>query len=203
MLPSNTAEFERAEPQPPERGPRVSAGLIFTLVLLVLLIGVIVFAVTRLPTGPLARPAPTATVAAASPGAAAAAKPAAGTPADAATTQAIQTIIRRLDEAQAQAIATDDPQVMAATATPEFYAEQVAINENLMANGVVEVRLLDMEWGQITVSGNQATAMVYETWSTTFDDGTTEQARDLNVYTLIKDNSGTWKVSADEHPEAR
>jgi hypothetical protein len=41
---------------------------------------------------------------------------------------------------------------------------------------------------------------VYETWSTTFQDGTTQQARDRNIYTLVQDN-GTWKVQTDDHPD--
>jgi biopolymer transport protein ExbD len=202
MLPSNASEWETAEPSSKPGGPKPRGGLFVTLALLAVLIGVIVVAVTRLPTGSLSRPtAATAPQPAAPPAAAVAGG--AGVPADAATQQAIQQVIRRLDEAQAQAIATDDPRVMIDTATPDFYRQQVAINQDLVEAGVVEIKLLNMEWGQITVDGNTATASVYETWSTTFDDGGTEQARDLNVYTLVKDSSGNWKVHADEHPEAR
>jgi hypothetical protein len=89
---------------------------------------------------------------------------------------------------------------MAATATAEFYQQQVANNQDLVANGVTEIKLVNLEWGPITVNGNTASATVWETWSTTFDDGTTEQARDRNVYTLVLDN-GTWKVQADDHPD--
>lgn len=197
MLPSNTSDFELKNPQAKKDGGP-SAGLFVTIGLLVLLIGVIAFAVTRLPTGTLSRPAQSSAPAkAVAPTAAAVAN---GVTADAATQQAIQDVIRRLDEAQAQAIATNDPNVMAPTATADFYKEQVAINQELVNNGVTEVKLLNLEWGQISVSGNTATATVYETWSTTFDDGTTEQARDRNVYTLVQEN-GTWKVQADDHPD--
>jgi len=192
MLPSNTSDFELKDPQA-KRSGGPSAGLFFTIGLLVLLIAVIAFAVTRLPTGTLSRPAP----AAAAPTAVAVDN---GVTADAATQQAIQDVIRKLDEAQAQAIATNDPNVMVATATADFYQQQVAINQDLVNNGVSEVKLLNLEWGQISVSGNTATATVYETWSTTFDDGTTEQARDRNVYTLVQEN-GAWKVQADDHPD--
>jgi len=195
MLPSNTSDFELKNPQASKSGgPR--AGLFVTIGLLVLLIGVIAFAVTRLPTGTLSRPAP-----AAAPAPVPTANVVAnGVTADAATQQAIQDVIRKLDEAQAQAIATNDPNVMVATATADFYQQQVAINQDLVNNGVTEVKLLNLEWGQISVAGNTATATVYETWSTTFDDGTTEQARDRNVYTLVQEN-GAWKVQADEHPD--
>ena len=197
MLPSNISDFEATNASAKRGGP--GAGLALTIGLLVVLIGVIAFAVTRLPTGPLSRPAQSsapAQSAAPTPVAAAAN----GVTADAATQQAIQDVIQKLDEAQAQAIATNDPNVMAPTATPDFYQQQVATNQDLVDNGVTEVKLINLEWGQITVAGNTATATVYETWSTTFDDGTTEQARDRNVYTLVQDN-GTWKVQADDHPD--
>jgi hypothetical protein len=126
-----------------------------------------------------------------------------GTPADAETRQAIQDVILRLDQAQAQAIATNDHNVMAATATADFLALQVSTNQKLMASGVVAVKLLSMEWGPITVNGNSANATVYETWMTTFDDGAVVQSRDLNVYTLVNDNARGWLVQADEHPDAR
>ena len=195
MLPSNTSDFELNNPQARKSGGP-GAGLFLTLGLLVVLIAVIAFAVTRLPTGTLSRPV-SAPAAAPAPTAAAVAN---GVTADAATQQAIQDVIRKLDEAQAQAIATNDPNVMVATATADFYQQQVAINQDLVNNGVTEVKLLNLEWGQISVAGNTATATVYETWSTTFDDGTTEQARDRNVYTLVQEN-GAWKVQADDHPD--
>ncbi len=121
-------------------------------------------------------------------------------PADAATQQAIQQVIQQLDDAQAQAIATHNPNVMAATATPEFYQEQLTTNQDLVDNGVTEVKLIKIEWGDIVISGNTATATAWETWSTTFEDGTTEQSRDRNVYTLVQQN-GAWKVQADVHPD--
>jgi hypothetical protein len=196
MLPSNTSNFDVKNP-PSTKSGGPGAGLFFTIGLLVLLIGVIAFAVTRLPTGTLSRPGQTSPAQPSAPTTVAVAN---GVPADAATQKAIQDVIQKLDEAQAQAIATNDPNVMVATATPDFYQQQVAINQDLVNNGVTEVKLLNLEWGQITVADNTATATVYETWSTTFDDGTTEQGRDRNVYTLVLDN-GTWKVQADDHPD--
>src|SRR5437870_11008644 len=89
---------------------------------------------------------------------------------------------------------------MAATATAEFYQQQVTNNEDLVNNGVTDIKLENLEWGPITVNGNTASATVWETWSTTFDDGTTQQSRDRNLYTLVLDN-GTWKVQADDHPD--
>jgi hypothetical protein len=76
----------------------------------------------------------------------------------------------------------------------------VSTNQDLHANGVTDIKLLNIEWGPISVDGTSATATAFETWSTTYSDGTTEQSRDRNVYTLVQDN-GTWKVSADQHPD--
>jgi len=211
MLPSNVPEFETKSP-PPTRGggPRFSGGLLLTLLLLVALIAIVAFGVTHLPTAAPARPtpvaanapAPVAPVATAGPTTqAAATAAAAGSPADQATAQAIQDVVRRLDEAQAQAIATGNSQLMAPTASPEFYAEEVAANQNLVDSGVTEVKLVNIEWDQILVNGDSATATAFETWTTSFDDGTTLQSRDRNVYTLVRDGSGNWKVQADDHPD--
>jgi hypothetical protein len=200
MLPSNASDWETTNPSKTGR-PRRGGGLVVMLGLLIVLIGVIFVAVTRLPTGTLSRPAAAPAATAARAPAAAAAPAAAGAPVDAPTQQAIQQVIQGLDEAQAQAIATNDQTVMAATAMPAFYAEEVQNNQDLVAGGVTEVKLLKLEWGDITTDGTMATATVYETWSTTFSDGTTEQARDRNVYTLVQDN-GTWKVQTDVHPDA-
>jgi hypothetical protein len=197
MLPSNASEWETVSPSPKKSGPR-AGGLIVTIILVIALIAIIAIAVSRLSSGGLSRPsaatAPTQAAAAAQSAAAA------GTPADAATQQAIQQVIQQVDQAQIQAIQTNDPKVMEPTATPEFYQEQVSNNQDLVDSGVTEIKLVNMEWGPITVNGNTATATVWETWSTTFDDGTTQQSRDRNVYTLVLDN-GAWKVQSDEHPD--
>jgi len=50
------------------------------------------------------------------------------------------------------------------------------------------------------VNGDTATATAFETWATTYSDGTTEQSRDRNVYTLVQQN-GSWVISADDHPD--
>ena len=196
MLPSNASDWEVSNP-PPKKGRRGFGGLALMLGLLIVLGAVVFVAVTRLPTGSLSRAtAPNESA----PGQAAPAPAAAGAPADAATQQAIQQAIQQLDDAQAQAIATNNPNVMAATATPEFYQEQVATNQDLVDHGVTEVKLIKIEWGDIVVNGNTATATAWETWSTTFEDGTTEQSRDRNVYTLVQQN-GAWMVQADVHPD--
>jgi hypothetical protein len=198
MLPSNVPQFEREKPPPKNGGPPV--GAVITLVLALALIAVIAVAVTRLSSGPLAPPTATKPTQVATSAQQPAPTIQPGRPADAATQQAIEQVIQQVDQAQIQAIENNDPNVMAATATPGFYQEQVTTNQDLMDNGVTDIKLVNLEWGDITVNGSTATATDWETWSTTFDDGTTQQSRDRNVYTLVLDN-GTWKVSADDHPD--
>ncbi len=206
VLPSNVPHFDTSKKPPPkERAP--IGGIVVTVILALALVAIIAVAVTRLTGGSLSRPtasssaAPTAAAASSSGAAANAATPApAGTAADAATQQAIQNVIQQANQAQVQAIEQGDPSVMQSTATQEFYQEQVSNNQDLTDNGVTDIKLVQIEWGPITVNGNSATATDYETWSTTFDDGTTEQSRDRNVYTLVNQN-GNWKVQADDHPD--
>ena len=203
MLPSNVSDFEATSPSPEKKGNRRGGGLVVMLALLVVLIAVIAVAVSRLPTGALSRPSAATVVpnqAAARTPAAAQTPAAAGAPADPATQRAIQQVIQQLDEAQAQAIATNNPNLMAPTATNEFYQEEVAANQDLVDNGVTEVKLINIEWGDIVVNGSSATATDWETWSTTFEDGTTTQSRDRNVYQLVQQD-GAWKVQADDHPD--
>ena len=114
--------------------------------------------------------------------------------------QAIQQVIQRGDEEQAQAVASNDPSVMQDTSTADFYQQQVQTNQDLVANGVTAIALANIEWGPVTITDTTASATAWETWTTTYADGTTDQSRDRNVYTLVQDN-GTWKVSADDHPD--
>jgi hypothetical protein len=195
-LPSNINQFE-SKPPPKERAP--IGGIVVTVILALVLVGVIFVAVTRLTSGGLTRPS-TTTAEPTSVAASAQATAQAGAPADPATQQAIQQVITAVNQAQVQAIQSRDPNVMASTATPQFYQDQVANNQDLVNNGVTEIKLINIEWGPIVVNGNTAVATDFETWSTTFQDGTTEQSRDRNVYTLVNDN-GTWKVQADDHPD--
>jgi|SRR5579864_7960091 len=205
VLPSNVPQFETSKPPPKERAP--IGGIVVTVILALALVAIIAVAVTRLTGGGLSRPtastssAPTAVgVTSGGAGSSAATAAPAGTPADPATQQAIQQVIQQVNDAQVQAIEKGDPTVMQATATSQFYQDQVSNNQDLTDNGVTDIKLVNIEWGPVTVDGNTATATDYETWSTTFDDGTTEQSRDRNVYTLVNDN-GTWKVQADDHPD--
>jgi hypothetical protein len=142
--------------------------------------------------GPIAAPDGDRTAQAApTPGAATATDP---------TQQAIQRVIQKGDNEQSQAFASNDPTVMQDSSTSDFYQSQVSVNQDLRSNGVTDIKLLNIDWGDINVNGTRATATAWESWSTTYSDGTTEQSRDRNVYTLVQQN-GSWLISADDHPD--
>lgn len=216
MLPSNVSEWDVKSPtaQKKRSGSGRGRTIFGIVVLLVLLVGLVGVAVGWLgstsaprPTGAAGGASSSSTTSSGSSSAASATSVASatsaarGTPADAATQRAIQQMIQQVDQAQAQALANKDPSVMRATSTTDFYNQQAQTNQDLLDNGVTAISLVGIEWGPITVDGNTATATCWETWSTTFDDGTSEQSRDRNLYTLVKDSSGTWRVQADDHPD--
>jgi uncharacterized iron-regulated membrane protein len=217
MLPSNVPEFERSEAPGPGRGRRGGEGrlvlsVIGVLVVLALLVagGLYVLFSTQQQQQPsqtsAARPtsasAPAPTSAAAAPTSAAGAAPAAvaGPTADPATADAIKQVIQKGNQAQVQAIAAGDPSPMRDTSTPDYYQELVQTNTELLSAGVTAIRLVQVEWGAITVNGSTATVECWETWNTTLANSTTEQSRDRNIYTLVQQN-GAWVIQADDHPD--
>lgn len=119
--------------------------------------------------------------------------------ADDATTAAIQAVIQRANDAQEAAFAARNPAAMKDTATSAYYDEMAQTNADLARAGVTAIKLLRLEWGPVTLTdGATATATTYETWQTTYADGTTDVSRDPNVYTLVLDG-GAWKIQTDEH----
>ncbi len=116
------------------------------------------------------------------------------------TQQAIQQVIQKGDNEQSQAFEQNDPTAMRDTSTSDFYQSQVSNNEDLRNNGVTDIKLQNIDWGGISVNGANATATAWETWTTTYSDGSTEQSQDRNVYTLVQQN-GQWVISADDHPD--
>jgi hypothetical protein len=115
---------------------------------------------------------------------------------------AIQQAIQGIDNAQVQAVANNDVSGLTASSTPDFADQQKSVTQDLLDNGVSEIKLDNIEWGPITVNGSTATATAYETWTTTYSDSTTDQSRDRNVYTLVQQD-GNWVVQADAHPDAQ
>jgi Peptidase A4 family len=201
------------QPQPPRQsGPNRGRGLAGTVVgvaLFGVLIGVAAdrWAVTNLPQSPLGSVSiPTITTGprigpvAAPDGSRTAQAAATATPTSDPTQQAIQQVIQNGDNEQSQAFEQNNPTVMQDTSTSDFYQSQVSTNQDLHDNGVTDIKLVNIEWGPITVNGTTANATAWETWTTTYSDGTTEQNRERNVYTLTQQD-GAWLISADEHPD--
>ncbi|MBV9324164.1 MAG: hypothetical protein JO352_10295 [Chloroflexi bacterium] len=126
---------------------------------------------------------------------------AAGQPASSQDQAAIQQAIQSIDDAQAKAVSANDLSGLTAGATSDFANQQKSVTQDLLDNGVSNIKLDNIEWGAITLNGSTATATAYETWTTTYSDSTTDQSRDRNVYTLVQQD-GNWVVQADDHPDA-
>jgi hypothetical protein len=87
------------------------------------------------------------------------------------------------------------------TATSGYYQELVQINQEMANAGVAGIKLVKIQWGPASLqNATTAQATTYETWQTTYSDGTTDQSRDRNVYTLVN-QSGSWKIQTDDHPD--
>ena len=115
---------------------------------------------------------------------------------------AIQAVVQRGDHEQEQAIASGDSSAMRDTSTDSYYQQLSQDNQDMLQSGVTGIKLQSIDWGTITINGNTATATAYETWSTTYQDGTTDQEpRDRNVYTLAQQSDGSWKIQSDDHPD--
>jgi peptidase A4-like protein len=114
---------------------------------------------------------------------------------------AIRDVIQRANDEQAQAIARNDPTVMRDSATAAHYQDLLKTNDDLTSGGVVSIKLVKLEWGAIDVSGATARAVTYETWQSTFRDGSVDQSRDENDYSLVLQD-GKWVVDGDDQPAA-
>jgi Peptidase A4 family len=122
-----------------------------------------------------------------------------GQTADPATQAAIKDVLQKANQAQADAFAAHDPSAMRATSTDNHYAEMVQINSDLASGGVTKIELLDIQFGDIGVSGTTATATTTETWRSTYSDGSVDQSTDENDYVLLFQD-GAWKVESNTQP---
>jgi hypothetical protein len=113
-----------------------------------------------------------------------------------ATADAVKQVIERANEAQQKAFSTGDTTLMRETATASYYDELTQINTELARGGVIGFSLVRIEWGDVTITGATAAATAYETWRTTYGDGSQDQRTDRNDYVLVLE-SGTWKIQAD------
>lgn len=119
-----------------------------------------------------------------------------------ATTAAVKQVIERANQAQQKAFATGDVSLMRATATATYYDELAQINTGLAQGGVTGFTLVRIDWGDVSISGSTASATAYETWRTTYSDGSQDQRTDRNDYTLVLDGSA-WKIQSDVQPSAQ
>ncbi len=130
----------------------------------------------------------------------------AATPTAAAATDAVEAaikaVIQKANDAQARAFAQNDPTLMRDTAMPSYYAHLTQINRELADNGVSAIKLLKLDWGPIVLQNpTTAIATTFEDWQTTYTDGTTEESRDRNVYTLVRVGQ-EWRIQDDAHPDS-
>ena len=121
--------------------------------------------------------------------------------ADVTAAGAVKAAVRRSNEAQASAFNGGDPSAMRAYATDSFYQQVVGTNRDLAASGVVRIELVAIDWGEISVDGASAKATTFETWRSTYRDGSSDETTARNDYVLVAE-SGAWKVSSDEQPSA-
>jgi Peptidase A4 family len=119
-----------------------------------------------------------------------------------ATTAAVKQVIERANDAQQKAFATGNTSLMRDTATAAYYDELTQINSDLARGGVTSFTLVGIEWGDVTISGTTAAATAYETWRTSYSDGSQDQRTDRNDYALVLE-SGAWKIQADVQPSAQ
>jgi len=124
-----------------------------------------------------------------------------GTTTDDAATAAVKDTITRANEAQAKAFNTGDPAAMRATATSDFYQQLVGINRDLQSGGVTEIAIVATDFQSVSVNGANATATTFETWRSTYNDGSSEETTARNDYTLVLDGSA-WRIATDEQPSA-
>jgi hypothetical protein len=106
----------------------------------------------------------------------------------------------KANQEQQDAFAKGDPTLMQDTATSSYYAQIAQTNTDMKNGGVSAIKLVKLEWGPIVLQGpTSAQATTFETWRTTYADGSTDQGREQNVYTLVQEQ-GAWKVQTDDHP---
>ena len=119
-----------------------------------------------------------------------------------ATTDAVKSVIERANHAQQKAFATGETVLMRETATAAYFDELTQINADLERGGVTGFTLVRIEWGDITIDGTTAAATAYETWRTTYRDGSQDQRTARNDYTLVLEASA-WKIQSDVQPSAQ
>jgi hypothetical protein len=123
-------------------------------------------------------------------------------PSNSAEISAIKAVVEKGNQEQVDAFTKKDPTIMQDTSTSSYYDQLVKTNTDLSDNGVATIKLAKLEWGPVTMNGTTgASATTFETWDTSYTDGTSDESRDRNVYTLVLEN-GSWKIQDDTHPDS-
>ncbi|OGG46972.1 MAG: hypothetical protein A3F84_29420 [Candidatus Handelsmanbacteria bacterium RIFCSPLOWO2_12_FULL_64_10] len=112
----------------------------------------------------------------------------------------VQQVILSGNRQQERAIAQRNSSPMRELSTDKYFAEVQRANQDMLDNGVASIKLVSLDWGDVAINGDSATATTWETWTVTFSDGTEAGSRDRNVYHLVRSN-GVWRVESDEHPD--
>ncbi len=195
MLPNNLSGWPESGGTAPVGGPgrgrgRILIGMLVTLLVVGAVYGI---GVNRLTSGTDSQTTPRTATDSTDP------SPTVADDSGGVATGVIQQLIQRADDEQVLALAARDPSPMAGTSTDEYYQKLVQRDQQLLDNGVSSIRLVQIEWGSITITGATASATAWETWSTSYSNATTEVARRGNLYTLVQ-TAGTWKIQSDEDP---
>lgn len=114
---------------------------------------------------------------------------------------AVKQVIQRSNDAQAAALNSGDPSAMRAYATDSFYQQLLQTNRDLQASGVERIELVSIDWGDISVDGASAKATTFETWRSSYRDGSSDETTARNDYVLVA-QGGSWKIDSDEQPSA-
>lgn len=113
--------------------------------------------------------------------------------------RAVRAVIQKANQEQGDAFAKNDPSVMKDTATSAYYQELVKINSDMAQGGVSSIKLVKIEWGDVSItSSTSARATSFETWRTDYSDGSTDQSRERNDYALVKEGN-SWKIQTDDN----
>jgi hypothetical protein len=114
--------------------------------------------------------------------------------------QAIMQVVEAFNYGMMDATAQRDPTVVRPYLTDEFYQEIMLQLRADWSQGVAAVSLIELEWGTVTIRGNEAIAYTVETWAIRLVDGSGgEFPPEINLYRLILQDDG-WKVDANDHP---
>jgi len=113
---------------------------------------------------------------------------------------AVMDVVQRFNMSTVEATAQRDPTIIQEFATEDFYGEMALEMRADWSSGVAALRLVDLEWGTIRVTGDTASAYTVETWGVQLVDGSGgELPPEINLYQLVRED-GVWKVDSNDHP---